>query len=139
MTPSFRSDKGTSAGHKKVPLGVNFTHYDNTQTAQHGRRIPDRGLWSPQLFAAIVRNRWHPLRRINAQGNFRPLWGRRARALASFCPARAGLQTVVVGEAFSHRLRCTWVVFWGAGAVVFVDGLACACGVWGVVWVSDVD
>jgi hypothetical protein len=22
-----------------VPLGVNFIHYDNTQTAQHGRRI----------------------------------------------------------------------------------------------------
>jgi hypothetical protein len=27
----------------------------------------------------------------------------------------------------------------GAGCVVFVDGLACACGVWVVVWVSDVD
>jgi hypothetical protein len=42
--------------------------------------LTDRGLWSPELFAAIVRNRWHPLMRINAQGNFRPLWGRRARA-----------------------------------------------------------
>jgi hypothetical protein len=30
------------SGTKKVPLGVNFTHYDNTQTAQHGRRVPDR-------------------------------------------------------------------------------------------------
>jgi hypothetical protein len=42
--------------------------------------LTDRGLWSPELFAAIVRNGWHPLMRINAQGNFRPLWGRRARA-----------------------------------------------------------
>jgi hypothetical protein len=75
-----------------------------------------RGLWSPQLFAAIVRNRWHPLMRINAQGNFRPLWGRRARALASLCPARAGQQVALAGEAFRYRLRCTLVVFWGEGA-----------------------
>jgi hypothetical protein len=52
--------------------------------------LTDRGLWSPELFAAIVRNRWHPLMRINTQGYFRPLWGRRARAFASLCPARAG-------------------------------------------------
>jgi hypothetical protein len=75
-----------------------------------------RGLWSPQWFAAIVRNRWHPLMRINAQGNFRPLWGRRARALASLCPARAGQQVALAGEAFRYRLRCTLVVFWGEGA-----------------------
>jgi hypothetical protein len=30
-----------------VPLGVNFTHYDNTQTAQHGRRVPDRNAVIP--------------------------------------------------------------------------------------------
>ena len=78
--------------------------------------LTDRGLWSPQLFAAIVRNGWHPLMRINAQGYFRPLWGRRKRALASLCPARAGQQVVVAGEAFRYRLRCTLVVFWGAGA-----------------------
>jgi hypothetical protein len=104
--------------------------------------LTDRGLWSPELFGAIVRNGWHPLMRINAQGNFRPLWGRRARALASLCPARAGQQVVIAGEAFRYRLRCTLVVFWGAGAqdaVVSVDGLACACGMWVVVWVSDVD
>ena len=78
--------------------------------------LTDRGLWSPELYAAIERNRWHPLMRINAQGNFRPLWGRRKRALASFCPARAGVQVVVAGEAFRYRLRCTLVVFWGEGA-----------------------
>jgi hypothetical protein len=78
--------------------------------------LTDRGLWSPQLFGAIVRNGWHPLMRVNAQGNFRPLWGRRARALASFCPARSGLQVAIAGEAFSHRLRCRLVVFWGEGA-----------------------
>jgi hypothetical protein len=78
--------------------------------------LTDRGLWSPELFGAIVRNGWHPLMRINAQGNFRPLWGRRARALASLCPARAGQQVVIAGEAFRYRLRCTLVVFWGAGA-----------------------
>ena len=42
--------------------------------------LTDRGLWSPKLFGAIVRNGWHPLMRVNAQGNFRPLWGRRAQA-----------------------------------------------------------
>jgi hypothetical protein len=78
--------------------------------------LTDRGLWSPQLFGAIGRNGWHPLMRVNAQGNFRPLWGRRARALASFCPARSGLQVAIAGEAFSHRLRCRLVVFWGEGA-----------------------
>jgi hypothetical protein len=31
-------------GTKKVPLGANFTHYDNTQAAQNGRRIPDATL-----------------------------------------------------------------------------------------------
>jgi hypothetical protein len=78
--------------------------------------LTDRGLWSPQLFGAIVRNGWHPLMRVNAQGNFRPLWGRRARALASFCPARSGLQVAIAGEAFRYRLRCRLVVFWGEGA-----------------------
>jgi hypothetical protein len=104
--------------------------------------LTDRGLWSPELFAAIVRNRWHPLMRVNAQGYFRPLWGRRKRALASLCPARAGQQVVIAGEAFRYRLRCTLSGVLGrrgAGAVVSVDGLACACGVWVVVWVSDVD
>ena len=47
--------------------------------------LTDRGLWSPQLFAAIVRNRWHPLMRINAQGNFRPWWCVRV------CRMRVGL------------------------------------------------
>jgi len=38
MSPLQTSDKGTSAGYKKkVPLGVNFTHYDNTQAAQHSK------------------------------------------------------------------------------------------------------
>jgi hypothetical protein len=78
--------------------------------------LTDWGLWSPQLFAAIVRNRWHPLMRVNAQGTFRPLWGRRARVLASLCPARAGQQVAIAGEAFRYRLRCTLVVFWGEGA-----------------------
>ena len=32
--------------------------------------LTDWGLWSPELFAAIVRNRWHPLMRVNAQGYF---------------------------------------------------------------------
>ncbi len=78
--------------------------------------LTDWGLWSPELFGVIVRNGWHPLMRINAQGNFRPLWGRRARALVALCPARAGQQVVIAGEAFRYRLRCRLVVFWGAGA-----------------------
>jgi hypothetical protein len=38
--------------------------------------LTDRGLWSPELYAAIERNRWHPLMRTNAQGNFRPCDGK---------------------------------------------------------------
>jgi len=34
----------------------------------------------------------------------------------AFCPARAGLQIAIVGEAFRYRLRWTLVVLWGAGA-----------------------
>ena len=49
--------------------------------------LTDRGLWSPELFAAIVRNRWHSQKRINAQGYFRPLQGRRKRPLVALCPA----------------------------------------------------
>jgi hypothetical protein len=78
--------------------------------------LTNRGLWSPQVYAAIQRNGWHPLMRINAQGAFRPLWGRRKRPLVAFCPARAGVQVAIAGEAFRYRLRCTLVVFWGVGA-----------------------
>jgi hypothetical protein len=52
--------------------------------------LTDRGLWSPELFAAIVRNRWHPLMRINAQGNFRPLWGRRGACVSVVVPCASG-------------------------------------------------
>jgi hypothetical protein len=93
--------------------------------------LTDRGLWSPQLFGAIGRNGWHPLMRVNAQGK----WGRRARALASFCPARSGRQVAIAGEAFSHRLRCRLVVFWGEGAqapwYLLTDLSWCGvCGCW---------
>ena len=36
--------------------------------------------------------------------------------MVALCPARAGQQVVIAGEAFRYRLRCRLVVFWGAGA-----------------------
>ena len=77
--------------------------------------LTDRGLWSPELFGAIQRNRWHPLMRVNAQGYFRPLWGRRKRALASLCPARAGQQVVLAGRRFGIGCGVLWWCFGAKG------------------------
>ena len=78
--------------------------------------LTNRGVWSPELFWAVQRHRQRPLRRITAQGDFCPLWGRRQRLLVAVCAARAGQQGAIVGEAFRYRLRCAVMVFWGAGA-----------------------
>ena len=48
--------------------------------------LTDWGLWLSELFWAIERNGWHLRMRVNAQGAFCPLWGRRARPLVLFCP-----------------------------------------------------
>ena len=85
LTPSHATDKGTPleftvcgvrtlfrphpqlirvhrSGTKKVPLGVNLTHYDNTQTAQHGRRVPDRNAnATPPTRTHTYTTRPHPL------------------------------------------------------------------------------
>jgi hypothetical protein len=50
------------SGTKKVPLGVNFIHYDNIQTAQCGRRVPDRNTApTPPTRAHTRTTRPHPL------------------------------------------------------------------------------
>ncbi|CUU08097.1 Transposase DDE domain-containing protein [Armatimonadetes bacterium GBS] len=77
--------------------------------------LTDRGLWSPELFRAIVRNGWHPLMRIQAWGTFRPRWGRTAQAIASFCP-EPGESVAVSGWAYGYGLRCTLIVCWGCEA-----------------------
>ncbi|MCS7300260.1 MAG: hypothetical protein NZ556_01715, partial [Fimbriimonadales bacterium] len=77
--------------------------------------LADRGLWAAWLFALIRRYGWHPLLRVNPQGQFRARWQRQAQPLTDFCPAQ-GRQVAVEGFAFRYGLRCTLVVFWGASA-----------------------
>jgi hypothetical protein len=56
--------------------------------------------------------------RLNAQGSFRPLWGRRKRPLAAFCPARAAVLVAMAGKAFRYWLRCPLVSIGGADRCV---------------------
>ena len=77
--------------------------------------LADRGLWAQGLFRAIRQGGWHPLVRLNAQGQFRGRWQRQAPPLAAFAPA-CGQQVAGEGFAFRYGLRCTLVVYWGASA-----------------------
>jgi len=77
--------------------------------------LADWGLWAQGLFRAIRQGGWHPLMRLNAQGQFRGRWQRQAPPLAAFAPTQ-GQQVAVDGFAFQYGLRCTLVVYWGASA-----------------------
>ncbi|MCS7208681.1 MAG: hypothetical protein NZ874_03835 [Fimbriimonadales bacterium] len=77
--------------------------------------LADRGLWAVWLFATVRRYGWHPLLRVNPQGQFRARWQRQARPLTDFSPAQ-GTQVAVEGAALAYGLRWTVVVFWGASA-----------------------
>lgn len=76
--------------------------------------LTDRGLYSKALYRAIQRNGWHPVMRINAQGNFRPAGVSRFRPLANLLPQP---ETLWYGQAacFSTatcRLDCTLLAYW---------------------------
>lgn len=75
--------------------------------------LADRGLYSPQLFRALVRVGWHPLMRIRAQGYSRPRGQSSWIPLADVQPPW-GHQQAWYGEAFKNargRLACTLVAW----------------------------
>ncbi len=79
--------------------------------------LTDRGLYSQPLYRAIQRNGWHPMRRLNTQGHFRPVGQVRFRPLAELLPAP---NTIWYGrvECFktdSGRLSCTMLAHWDSG------------------------
>ena len=79
--------------------------------------MTDRGLYAKWLFQAIQRQGWHPFRRINTKGSFRPVGDKQRRALQTFVPA-VGTAWKGAGEAFKEaprRLRCTLLARWDAG------------------------
>jgi hypothetical protein len=76
-----------------------------------------RGLYSPQLFRAIVRVGWHPLMRIRAQGYYRPTGQSAWIPLANLGP-QVNQQEAWTGDAFKNtegRLACTLVAWWTEG------------------------
>lgn len=76
--------------------------------------LTDRGLYSPRLYKRIKRYGWHPLMRINGQGQFKPRY-RPARPIKSFLPG-PGYQWRGRGRAFkNHPIRCTLVAVWLEG------------------------
>jgi hypothetical protein len=78
--------------------------------------LTDRGLESPELFAAITALGWHPLMRAKAHGKFRPDGWHRGHALGRFAAA-AGRRWAGAGLAYpgGSRLRCTLLAHWEAG------------------------
>ena len=64
--------------------------------------MTDRGLYAKWLFQAIQRQGWHPFRRINTKGSFRPVGDKQRRALQTFVPA-VGTAWKGAGEAFKER------------------------------------
>jgi hypothetical protein len=76
--------------------------------------LTDRGLYAKGLFEAIQGLGWHPLRRINRGGTFRPEGWKRRVPLAQLGP-RVGTRWPGRGEAFQDapkRLRCTLLAVW---------------------------
>jgi len=79
--------------------------------------LADRGLYAPWLFRRIVRLGWHPFRRINIGGTFRPDPQATYRPLTSFVP-QPGTCWRGTGTAFKsrqRRLRGTVLACWEAG------------------------
>ena len=78
------------------------------------RVLCDRGLQSPDLWAAIRRQGWHPYMRYDRHMTFQATTGPRWPAWRFV--ARAGQYTVTTGKAFRERKRaCTLIVLWAPG------------------------
>lgn len=99
--------------------------------------LADRGLYAKWLFHRIQRAGWHPLLRINVQGQFRLLHSQRWRPLRDLCQQKgqAWVGRVVCFKTTEAQLRCTVVMRWEEGhdeAWVLVTDLApqVASAVW---------
>ena len=78
------------------------------------RVLCDRGLQSPDLWAAIRRQGWHPYMRYDRHMTFQATTGPRWPAWRFV--AREGQYTVTTGKAFRERKRaCTLIVLWAPG------------------------
>jgi len=76
--------------------------------------LADRGLYAKWLFEAIVRRGWHPVLRINDQGNVCLLsTGQRLKLgqLAQVCRQKQWQGEVICFSA-NRRLRCTLLIVW---------------------------
>ena len=79
--------------------------------------LTDRGLYSKSLYRAIQRNGWHPLMRINAQGQYRPVGQDRFRSIADLSPQPNTIWygQVACFKTVGARLDCTLLAHWDAG------------------------
>jgi hypothetical protein len=79
--------------------------------------LTDRGLYAKWLFEAIVALGWHPLLRINHQGQFRPQGWYHWVPFTALVPS-VGRHWAGQGTAFRGRytqLECTLLGYWGSG------------------------
>jgi Transposase DDE domain len=79
--------------------------------------LADRGLYAQWLFKAITALGWHPLLRVNQQGQFRPQgwyhWVPLTRLVPAVGRRWAGRGTAFRGK--QTRLDCTLLGCWGTG------------------------
>ncbi len=77
--------------------------------------LADRGLYSSDLYQAIVRVGWHPFLRLKSGGTFRPVGEDRFRALRTAAP-QVGRQWCGEVACFkTNPVRCTLLACWEAG------------------------
>lgn len=77
--------------------------------------MADRGLYAHWLYQAIVKNRWHPFLRINAQGKYRIQDSQTYRPLSKVV---TGVGQAWSGEVVcfkSHPIECTLLARWDEG------------------------
>ncbi len=79
--------------------------------------MTDRGLYSSRLFRRIVRLKWHPFMRINANGTFCPESNGVFQAIKSFAeqPGTIWQGTGVAFKTKGKGVSCTLLALWGKG------------------------
>ncbi len=89
--------------------------------------LADRGLHARWLFRRLVRLRWHPLRRVNLGGAFRPAGQARFVALTAFAPhvgaTWSGQGTAFASSPLTGTLLATWEADCAAPWLLLTDPL----------------